>query len=75
MKSVVDIEQLKKARGLRSQRDVAKQLGISRQQLWNYEKGESEPPLKVLVRIADLYGIRVEQLLPQKNLAETSKIS
>lgn len=75
MDSVIDLEQLKKARGLRSQSDVAKQLGITRQQVWNYEKGESEPPLKVLMKMADLYGIRVEKLLAQKNLAEQSKIT
>jgi transcriptional regulator with XRE-family HTH domain len=68
-------KQLKKARGLRSQSDVAKQLGITRQQVWNYEKGESEPPLKVLMKMADLYGIRVEKLLAQKNLSEQSKIT
>lgn len=66
MDSVIDLEQLKKARGLRSQSGVAKELGITRQQVWNYENGESEPPLKVLVKMADLYGIRVEQLLAQK---------
>jgi transcriptional regulator with XRE-family HTH domain len=75
MDSVIDLEQLKKARGLRSQSDVAKQLGITRQQVWNYEKGESEPPLKVLMKMADLYGIRVEKLLAQKNLSEQSKIT
>jgi transcriptional regulator with XRE-family HTH domain len=73
MDSVIDLEQLKKARGLRSQSDVAKELGITRQQVWNYEKGESEPPLKVLMRMAEIYGVRLEKLLAQKNLSETSK--
>ena len=75
MSSVIDLEQLKKARGLRSQSDVAKELGVTRQQVWNYEKGESEPPLKVLMKMADLYGVRLEKLLAQKNLPEQSKIT
>lgn len=75
MDSVIDLEQLKKARGLRSPSDVAKALGITRQQVWNYEKGASEPPLNVLMRMADLYGIRVEKLIAQKNLAESSKLT
>ena len=72
MDSAIDIAQLKKARGLRSQTEVAAALGVSRQQIWNYEKGISEPPISVLVRMAQLYGIRVEKLIIQKNLADTS---
>lgn len=75
MKSVLDGEQLKKARGLRAISDVATALGLSRQQVWNYESGNSEPPLNVLIRMAELYGVRVEKLLPQKNLTAESKIT
>lgn len=75
MKSVLDGEQLKKARGLRTISDVAKALGLTRQQVWNYERGNSEPPVNVLIKMADLYGVRVEKLLPQKNLAVESKIT
>lgn len=69
MDSVIDLEKLKKARGMRSQSDVAKALGLSRQQIWNYENGTSEPPLSILIKLAELYGIRVETLIVQKNLA------
>jgi len=54
---------------MRSQSDVAKALGLSRQQIWNYENGTSEPPLSILIKLAELYGIRVETLIVQKNLA------
>lgn len=70
MDSVIDLEQLKKARGLRSLNDVGKEVGLTRQQIWNYENGESEPPLSVLIKLADLYGIRVEKLIYQKNFAK-----
>jgi transcriptional regulator with XRE-family HTH domain len=72
MDSVIDLEQLKKARGLRSLSEVAKAIGLTRQQVWNYEKGVSEPPISVLFKLSTLYGVRVERLLNQKNLTETS---
>ncbi len=72
MDCVIDLEQLKRARGLRSQIEVAEALGVSRQQVWNYEKGLSEPPISVLVRMAHLYGVRVEKLINQKNLSKVS---
>lgn len=72
MASAIDREQLKKARGLRSLSDVGSAIGVSRQQVWNYENGTSEPPLTVLVKLANLYGVRVEKLIVQKNLAEIS---
>lgn len=72
MDSVIDLEQLKKARGLRSLNDVSKAVGLSRQQIWHYENGLSEPPVSVLMKLANLYGVRVEKLLSQKSLPETS---
>ena len=72
MDSAIDLEQLKKARGLRSQSEVAREVGVTRQQIWNYENGASEPPLSVLLRLANLYGVKVEKLIAQKNLASTS---
>jgi transcriptional regulator with XRE-family HTH domain len=66
MESVIDLDQLKKARGIRSLNEVATELGLTRQQVWNYEKGVSEPPVSVLVKLARLYGVRVEQLLTKK---------
>lgn len=72
MDSIIDLEQLKKARGLRSLRSVGTAVGVTRQQVWNYENGTSEPPISVLAKLADLYGIRLEKLIRQKNLTETS---
>lgn len=72
MDNSIDLEQLKKARGLRSVSEVGAVIGVSRQQIWNYENGVSEPPLSVLIKLADLYGVRVEKLIRQKNLASSS---
>lgn len=75
MSTVIDLEQLKKARGLRSLNEVSKAIGLSRQQVWHYENGVSEPPISVLIKLADLYGIRVEKLITQKNLAKQSNLT
>lgn len=72
MDSVIDLDRLKQARGLRSLSEVSKAIGVSRQQVWHYENGMSEPPISVLMKLANLYGVRVEKLIAQKNLVEPS---
>lgn len=63
MSKGVDTEQLRKARGLRSQSEVAKQVGVTRQQICQYESGASAPSLRVLLRLSNLYGVGVEKLV------------
>lgn len=69
MDTVLDLEKLKKARGLRSLSSVAKEIGLTRQQIWNYENGVSEPPFSVILKLANLYGIKVRDIVSEKNLA------
>jgi transcriptional regulator with XRE-family HTH domain len=38
------------------QAEFARMLGISQSQLSKYERGVTEPPLKVLVRLKDRFG-------------------
>lgn len=72
MDNSLDLVRLKQARGLRSQSAVAKAIGVSRQQIWNYENGESEPPISVLIKLATLYGIKPQDMLLQKDLSVSS---
>jgi transcriptional regulator with XRE-family HTH domain len=72
MDSVIDLDKLKKARGLRSLSDVAKEVNLTRQQIWNYENGTSEPPISVLMKLAHLYGVKIQDLVVQKNLSHVS---
>ena len=51
-----------------SQQDVAKALGVSRQVYNNYELEKREPDHKMLVRIADYYGVTVDYLLGRVNV-------
>ena len=53
---------LTEARGNRSQRDVAKEIGISRSALAMYEIGVRVPKDEIKIRIAEFYGLSVQAL-------------
>lgn len=46
-----------------TQQDVADYLGVQRSTYARYEEGTNRPNFKVLIRLADLYGISVDALL------------
>ena len=46
-----------------TQRELADRLGIKQPSYIRYEKGESEPSLENLVKIADAFDISVDYLL------------
>lgn len=56
------LTQLRKAKGL-SQEDLASRLGVSRQAVSKWERGESSPDLDNLVALAELYGCSLDQLV------------
>jgi transcriptional regulator with XRE-family HTH domain len=59
--------QLRAARGERSLRAVAAELGIRHGALIYLERGEDNPTLARLARIADAYGCEVEvRLVPRR---------
>lgn len=58
----VNLKFLRKSLG-KSQEEVANDLQIKRTTLSGYENGSAEPNAENLVRIADYYGISVDQLL------------
>ena len=45
------------------QDDVAKKLEIGTSKYQSYEDGRAEPNIETLIKIADLYGITVDQLI------------
>lgn len=55
-------ETLRQARGNRSQKEVANELGISISALSMYESGERSPRDDLKVRMAKLYGLTVGYL-------------
>lgn len=68
---VISPEKLAKARGERPRSEVAKAVGVSRQQIWHYETGVSEPPLSVLSRMLFLYGVEFQDVIDEKKFAKS----
>lgn len=68
MESPINLDKLIKARGTRSRTEVAKELGLTRQQIWNYEKGLSEPPMSVLCKLVQFYGVRLTDVINENFL-------
>ena len=48
-----------------TQKQIAGKLNISRQAYSNYERGKRIPDISMLIRLADIYGVTLEQLLTQ----------
>lgn len=48
-----------------TQEQIAEKLNISRQAYSNYETGKRVPDIDILIRIADIYEVSLEQLITQ----------
>lgn len=46
-----------------TQTELAKELHISQRAYAHYEKGESEPKIDTLIRLADKYGVPIDILV------------
>lgn len=49
-----------------SQRELAERLGVDRTAIVKYENGDGEPSLRLAIRIADLFGVSMDELLGRK---------
>lgn len=56
------IMRLRKVQGL-SQDELAEQLGVSRQAVSKWESGQAMPEVDKLVKLADAFGLQVDDLL------------
>lgn len=57
-----------------SLQDVASAVGISKAHVWNLEKGLSEnPSIELVVKLADLFRVRVADLVGENPNAETEE--
>jgi predicted transcriptional regulator len=68
---VINPAKLKAARGKMPRKEVAKQVGVSRQQIWHYENGVSEPPLSVLSKLLFLYKKKIEDIIDEDIFAKS----
>ena len=63
MASVAEnLKKLRTVKGL-TQEDVASQIGLTRQAISSYESGRTQPPLDLLTRFAEIYGVEIEDVL------------
>ena len=56
------LKELRKSKNI-TQLDVATVIGVSPQVLSRYERGEREPDYKTLCKLADFFGVTVDELL------------
>lgn len=46
----------------RSQQRLADDLGITRTRYCKYEYGQTEPPIELLVKLANYFGVSIDEL-------------
>lgn len=49
-----------------NQREVAKRLGVGLDRYWKIENGHTDPDPKEQVKLARIFGVRVEEAFPQQ---------
>ena len=64
-----NLRNLRKELGL-SQKQVAEKLNISQQTYSDYENDKTEPTMDMLVRLANLFGVSIDELLDIEITAE-----
>lgn len=63
-KKLSAMKRVRKARGL-TQRDVAAKLGIATHSYTRYECGNRRPNIYILLKIADILGVKASELLEE----------
>ncbi len=53
-----------------SQADLAERLGVSRQTVNSIETGKYDPSLPLAFRMADLFGMQIEDIFQPENKAD-----
>ncbi|MCM3746570.1 helix-turn-helix transcriptional regulator [Paenibacillus pasadenensis] len=66
------LKELRRKKGW-NQGQVADSIGVSRQAYSYYERGERNPPLDTLKKIAELHGVTVNRLIDEENYSEDEK--
>ena len=61
------ISELRRASGL-SQEQFGEMFGVSRQSVSKWESDQTMPELATIIKIADFFGISVDELLGRENM-------
>lgn len=57
-----------------SQEVLAEQIGVTRQTISKWERGQSEPDLASLLRLSEIFGVTADDLLGSQNLPATEDV-
>jgi transcriptional regulator with XRE-family HTH domain len=57
-----------------SQEDIAEKLYVSRQAVSKWERGVNEPDIETIVRLSDIYGVTIDDLL-REDLSVVRKLA
>lgn len=66
------ITQLRKQQKI-SQEELAKQAGVSRTMMGNYERNDNTPSVEVLLKLAKAFGVSVDYLIGESELSSLDK--
>lgn len=61
-----DILRQKREERRMTQNDLAERLGVSRQNVCNYETGYKTPPLRVVVAAADVFRCSTDEMIGRR---------
>lgn len=67
------LARLRAEKGL-SQKEVAKEVGVTRQAVSGWESGRTQPSVEKLVAVCRLYGVPVEELYPDDTVQEKEAV-
>lgn len=62
----MNIQKLRELKGI-SQTELARQLGVVRSTICQYEKGNRQPDTETLLKLADFFGVTVDYLLGRED--------
>lgn len=66
------IYQLRKAKNW-SQEDLAANIGVSRQSVSKWERGEALPDLERMISLSDIFGVSIDDLIRSNKITEDEK--
>lgn len=68
---------LRTLRGIKKQKDIARQIGISQNHYSQIETGKRIPSLETLIRFSRLFGVTVDEMLikPEDVSSEVQKLA
>ncbi len=61
----MNIKKLREEKGF-TQKEIANLLGVTHTAISNYEKGIREPNIKNLIKLADIFGCSLDELLREE---------